>query len=171
MFQDEARFGRMSQPRSCWAPYPSRPMVSLALVREFRYVYCSVSPWDGRIFYNITEKMNTENMNFHLAQISKRYHRSFLVIVVDGASSHVGSKLIVPDNIGLIKLPPYSPELNPTEQIWRILRAQYFANKCFKTLEDAMLQVENGLSYYSSNKAIISRLTNWPWISDILNAN
>jgi len=45
MFQDEARLGRMSDPRSCWAPAPLRPMVNLALVREFKYEYATVSPW------------------------------------------------------------------------------------------------------------------------------
>jgi len=43
MFQDEARFGRMSDPRSCWAPAPHRPVVNLALIREFRYEYAAVS--------------------------------------------------------------------------------------------------------------------------------
>lgn len=41
MFQDEARFGRMSDPRSCWAPAPHRPVVGLALIREFRYEYAA----------------------------------------------------------------------------------------------------------------------------------
>ncbi len=60
MFQDEARFGRMSDPRSCWAPTPYRPVVNLALIREFRYEYASVSPWDGCLDFMTTEKMNTE---------------------------------------------------------------------------------------------------------------
>ena len=47
MFQDEARFGRMSGPRSCWAPAPHRPVVNLVLVQEFHYEYAAVSPWDG----------------------------------------------------------------------------------------------------------------------------
>jgi len=49
MFQDEARFGRMSDPRACWAPAPFRPLINLALVREFRYEYAAVSPWDGHL--------------------------------------------------------------------------------------------------------------------------
>ena len=71
MFQDEARFGRMSDPRSCWAPAPQRPMVNLALVREFRYEYAAVSPWDGALDYMTSEKMNTDNMSLFLNQVSK----------------------------------------------------------------------------------------------------
>lgn len=73
MFQDEARFGRMSDPRACWAPAPIRPMVKMALVREFRYEYAAVSPWDGDLDYMTSEKMNTENMSRFLNQVNKRH--------------------------------------------------------------------------------------------------
>jgi hypothetical protein len=44
LFQDEARFGQLSNPRACWAPAPNRPTVNLALLREFRYEYAAISP-------------------------------------------------------------------------------------------------------------------------------
>ncbi|MCB2147658.1 MAG: hypothetical protein KQI81_14370 [Deltaproteobacteria bacterium] len=69
MFQNEARFGRMSDPMACRAPSPHRPVVNLALVREFRYEYAAISPWDGCLDYMTTEKMNTENMSQFLYQI------------------------------------------------------------------------------------------------------
>src|SRR3989304_1713185 len=77
MFQDEARFGRMSDPRACWAPAPNRPMVGLALVREFRYEYAAVSPWNGDLDYMTSEKMNTENMNRFLKQVSETTRAGF----------------------------------------------------------------------------------------------
>ncbi len=80
MFQDEARFGRMSDPRSCWAPSPYRPVVNLALVREFRYEYAAVSPWDGDIDFMTTEKMNTENMSLFLEQVSMAHSEEFIVM-------------------------------------------------------------------------------------------
>ncbi len=49
MFQDEARFGRISDSRRCWTPYPIRPMVEAAVVREFIYAYAAVSPRDGEM--------------------------------------------------------------------------------------------------------------------------
>ena len=51
MIQDEARFGRMSDPRACWAPAPNRPTVNRAIIREFRYEYAAISPWDGDLDY------------------------------------------------------------------------------------------------------------------------
>jgi hypothetical protein len=61
MFEYEARFGRMSDTRSCWAPAPHRPVVNLTLTREFRYEYASINPWDGGLDFMTTEKINTEN--------------------------------------------------------------------------------------------------------------
>jgi transposase len=78
--------------------------------------------------------------------------------------------LFAPENIALIQLLPYSPELNPAEQIWRLLRSRYFAIKVFDSLDNAIDQAKLGLSEISAEKGAVSRLTNWPWISDILNA-
>jgi transposase len=170
MFQDEARFGRMSDPRSCWAPAPHRPVVNLALVREFRYEYAAVSPWDGCLDFMTAEKMNTDHMSRFLLQVSDAHGEEFIVMVVDGASSHRCKELKVPDNIALLRLPPYSPELNPAEQIWNKLRRDYFSNRVFDSLEAATKQAERGLSEMATNKSATRQLTNWPWISAILKA-
>lgn len=168
MFQDEARFGRMSDPRSCWAPAPYRPVVNLALVREFRYEYAAVSPWDGSLDFMTAEKMNTENMSRFLDQVSKAHMNQFIVMVVDGASSHRSKDLEIPKNVSFIRLPPYSPDLNPAEQIWNILGRDYFANRFFDAPDAATTQAEFGLSEMAANKSALRQLTNWLWISAIL---
>ena len=168
MFQDEARFGRRSDPRACWAPAPQRPVVNLALVREFRYEYAAVSPWDGCLDYMTAEKMNTENMSLFLAQVSEAHRDEFIIMVLDGASSHKSKELKLPQNVSLVPLPPYSPELNPAEQIWNTLRRDYFANPVFDSLDAATAQAEKGLSEMAAKKEAMRRLTNWPWISAIL---
>ena len=168
MFEDEARFGRMSDPRSCWAPAPHRPVVNLALIREFRYEYAVVSPWDGSLDFMTAEKMNTENMSRFLAQVSEAHQEEFIVMVLDGASSHKSKDLKIPKNVALVLLPPYSPELNPAEQIWNTLRRDYFANRVFDSLDAATVQAENGLTVMAANKSAMRQLTNWPWISAIL---
>ncbi len=171
MFQDEARFGRMSNPRTCWAPAPKRPLVSRALIREFKYEYAVVSPRDGDLDYMTSEKMNTQNMSRFLKQVSQSHEKDFMVMVLDGAPSHKGKELEVPGNIALVFLPSYSPELNPAEQIWNVLRRDYFANKVFDSLNAATLQAEKGLANMGTNREALKSLTNWPWISAILIAN
>jgi len=168
MFEDEARFGRMSDPRSCWAPAPHRPVVNLALIREFRYEYAAVSPWDGGLDFMTAEKMNTENMSRFLAQVSEAHQEEFIVMVLDGASSHKSKDLKIPKNVALVLLPPYSPELNPAEQIWNTLRRDYFANRVFDSLDAATVQAEHGLTVMAANKSAMRQLTNWHWISAIL---
>ena len=170
MFEDEARFGRMSDPRSCWAPSPIRPIVNLALIREFRYEYATVRPWDGSIDYMTSEKMNTEGMSRFLNQASEAHPTEFNVMVVDGASSHKSKELEIPKNISLVFLPPYSPELNPAEQIWNVLRRDYFANRVFDSLDAATEQAEEGLVAMAKNRESTKNLTNWPWISAVLKA-
>jgi len=91
-------------------------------------------------------------------------------MVVDGASSHRSKDLVIPENVALIRLPPYSPELNPAEQIWNILRRNYFANRVFESLDSTTAQAEFGLTEMAANKPAIRSLTNWPWISAILKA-
>ena len=168
MFADEARFGRMSDPRACWAPAPHRPVVNLALIREFRYEYAAVSPWDGCLDYMTVEKMNTDSMTRFLAQLSAAHSEAFVVMVLDGASSHKSKELKIPDNVSLIPLPPYSPELNPAEQIWNTLRRDYFANRVFDSLDAATSQAEHGLAQMAADNPAVRRLTNWPWISAIM---
>jgi len=170
MFEDEARFGRMSDPRSCWAPAPYRPVVNLALIREFRYEYAAVSPWDGCLDYMTSAKMNTESMSCFLKQIGEAHPEEFNVMVLDGASSHKSKELEIPRNVSLVFLPPYSPELNPTEQIWNVLRRNHFANRVFDSLDAATEQAERGLAALAQNEHVIRSLTNWPWIGAILKA-
>ena len=56
--------------------------------------------------------------------------------VLDGAGWHISKSLIVPDNITLMPLPPYSPELNPVENLWQYLRQNHLANRVFDSYDD-----------------------------------
>lgn len=172
MFQDEARFGRMVRIRRCWAPAPSRPTVCNGYERQFVYVYGAVSPVQGQHDWMIADKMNTANMSKFLSQVSKRYRREFIVMVVDGASSHVCKDLVVPANIRLLRLPPYAPELNPQEHVWDELREKEFPNRVFDDMASVVAQLEAGLPKLSQNRQGLRSLTAWPWIISLnLNAH
>jgi hypothetical protein len=172
MFQDEARFGRMVRIRRCWAPKPARPMVCNGYEREFVYVYGAVSPIEGQLDWMLTRQMNTTNMSSFLAQVGAKHRRDFIVMVVDGASSHVCKDLVVPQNIRLLRLPPYAPELNPQEHVWDELREKEFPNRVFSDLPSVLDQLEAGLPRLASNHKVLRSLTAWPWIISLnLNAN
>jgi len=117
MFQDEARFGRISDPRKCWAPVPLRPIVRLALVRQFVSAYAAASPKDSVIDWMLDGNMDTQSMGAFLRLVSERHPEEFVVMVIDSAPSHRAEHLQVPKNMALVRLPPYSPELNPVEHL------------------------------------------------------
>ncbi len=172
MFQDEARFGRMVRIRRCWAPTPLRPVVENGYEREFVYVYGAVSPIEGELDWMICPKMNTERMSEYLAQIHHAHPGEFIVMVVDGASSHVSKDLVIPENIRLLRLPPYAPELNPQEHIWDELREKEFPNRVFADLASVTKQLQAGLPRLASDNERLRGITAWPWIVSLnLNAN
>lgn len=94
---------------------------------------------------------NGETMNLHLAEISRNVTPGrHAVVVLDRAGWHqTGGKLKVPDNISLLKLPAYSPELNPVENIWQYLRQNKLSNRVFKSYDaivDACCDAWNALA-------------------------
>ena len=167
MFQDEARFGRMVRIRRAWAPMPTRPMVCNDYEREFVYVYGAVSPLQGQFDWMITRQMNTANMSAFLAQVSAKHRRDFIVMVVDGASSHVCKDLIVPSNVRLLRLPPYAPELDPQEHVWDELREKEFPNRVYADMASVRAQLETGLPRLAGNRKALRSLTDWPWIDSL----
>jgi transposase len=135
MFQDEARFGRITDPRRCWAPKGVRPIISSQLVREYTYHYGAVSPQDGKSDFLILPSMNLANMEIFLQELRWRYPNEYICIFFDGAPGHSLEGLKVPENMAIEKLPAYSPETNPTENIWDDMREKFFRNLLFHSME------------------------------------
>lgn len=93
---------------------------------------------------------NGHAMNEHLAEISRQVdHGAHAVVILDGAGWHQpGARLRVPDNISLLPLPPYSPELNPVENVWQFLRQNHLSNRVYDTYDaivDACCDAWNAL--------------------------
>ena len=80
-------------------------------------------------------------MTIHLAEIAKQVAvDSHAVLVCDGAGWHqTGQRLIMPDNVSLLRLPPYAPELNPIENVWQYLRANQLSTRVWESY-DAIVQ-------------------------------
>ncbi len=75
-------------------------------------------------------EVNLEAMEAHLAEISRRVTAgAHAVLGLDGAAWHTSPRLRVPDNISLLPLPRYSPELNPVENVWEFLRANFLCHR------------------------------------------
>jgi hypothetical protein len=66
--------------------------------------------------------------------LARRFARQDILLVLDGAPNHRSGELAVPDNIRLLHLPPYSPELNPKENLWDEIRKKIFKNYALKSM-------------------------------------
>lgn len=164
MFQDEARFGRISDCRYCWAKFPLRPMVKAMLTHQYVYAYGAVSIADGAFDSLVLPHVNSDCMALFLLEISRRYPNENIVMVLDGAGWHKSQSMTIPDNLRLLPLPPYSPELNPVEHLWDELREKYFHNQVFDSLDALEKQLVIGLRDLESSPQRIKSLCAWEWI-------
>ena len=159
MYQDEAGFGRISKMSSCWAPQGIRPSIPSHYMREYRYCYGAVDAQTGDSFFLIAGGCNTEWTNEFLRQVSQAYPDDYILLVMDNAIWHKSSTLEIPSNIELAFIPPYTPEMNPIEQVWKEIRKRGFKKKAFQTLEaviDKLQEVIQGLEK-SVLKSTVSR--------------
>ena len=164
MFQDEARFGRISDPRRCWSPSGYRPTIGTQMIREYIYVFGAVSPLDGCHDSLVLPRANTEAMSIFLAEVSHRHQSEHIVMFMDQAGWHTSKALRIPKNIELAFLPPYSPELNPQEQIWDELREKFFVNKTFKSLDAVTDSAAKALQILEESPDKIKSISHRHWI-------
>jgi transposase len=164
MFQDEARFGRISDVRRCWAPYPMRPMCQAMLTHEYTYAYGAVDACTGELDSLILPQVNTHCMQLFLNEVSRRHPDERIIMVMDGAGWHRGGLLKAPENIYLLKLPPYAPELNPMEHVWDELREKFFHNRVFASLDKLEDQLMLGLKTLENNPETVRTIVSWDWI-------
>jgi len=164
MFQDEARFGRINDPRRCWAPEGIRPNVKKQIVREYTYLYGVFSPQDGKADFLILPAMDANCMNIFLKEIAARYPGEFLCIFWDGAPCHSEGKLEIPGNIILETLPPYSPDLNPSENMWDEIRETFFHNITFDSMKAVESKLIEASNFYENSPKVVQSIVGWNWI-------
>lgn len=138
MFEDEAGFGRINKPKNCWCAKGIRPITACHHIREYRYAFGAVEPLTGENFFLVMPYCNTYCTNVFLRELAEAYPQDTILLVCDGASWHKSKGLRVPENICLLSIPPYTPEMNPIEQIWKHLRSMGFRNEVFHSLEDVV---------------------------------
>jgi putative transposase len=135
MFFDEAAFGRISEPSYCWCPLGVRPIVPCQRIREYVHVYGAFDPIYGDNCCLITPTCNTDWTNEYLRQLSLEFKNDIIVLCGDGASWHTSDKIVIPENILMIQIPPATPEMNPSEQMWKEIRKSGFKNTAFCSIK------------------------------------
>ncbi len=120
-----------------WARRGTRPRQPADQRYESAYLFGAICPAKGTGAALALPHADTEAMQLHLYEISRSVARgAHAVLLLDRAGWHTTGHLAVPNNISLIFLPARTPELNPVENVWQYLRANWLANRVFDTYEE-----------------------------------
>ena len=101
MFQDEARFGLISDVRRCWCPAPERPICPSMVSQENTYAYGAVNLPSGQFESLILPRCDTDCMQIFLDEVSSRHSNEKILMITDRAGWHKSKSLNVPENIRL----------------------------------------------------------------------
>lgn len=134
-FQDESRVGQQGSISRVWHYKGKRPRLIRQQQFEYAYIYGAICPATGASSGLVLPVANGCGMRLHIEEISKQVPSGrHAVLVVDGAGWHQGHMSV--ENVSLLKLPPYSPELNPVEQVWQWIKQNHLSNRCYKDYND-----------------------------------
>ena len=169
-FQDEARIGQKGTLTRIWAARGSRPSAPRDQRYSWAYLFGAVCPKRAVANALVLPCANAKAMNEHLKHISRAVAQgAHAVLVMDGAGYHEKADLAVPANISLLTLPPYSPELNPVENIWQYLRQNFLANRLYDDYDaivDACCSAWNALLKIPDQ---LVSITERPWANYVTN--
>jgi len=163
--QDEARVGQQGSLCRIWARRGTRPRK--VKQRQFisTYIYAAACHKTGASCALILPYANSGIMNIFLVELSQKVPDGrHIALIVDNAGWHIAKALSIPDNITLIPLPPYAPELNAMEQIWEWLRNHYLSNQCYENYDQIVEQACKAWNAISDDKATIKSIMHRDWI-------
>jgi transposase len=116
-------------------------------------LFGAFSPINGDRFLLELPFCSAETFQIYLNEFSKQNPQEFKIIVLDNGAFHKAKSLIIPDNIALIFLPPYSPELNPAERMWQIMKGK-FTGKVFASLDSISVFIKEQVRELTQNTVI-----------------
>jgi transposase len=162
-FQDEARFGQKGRPCWRWWLRGQRPTGPVDQRYTFAYAFAAVEPLTGRDFCLMLPAVSTAAMAEFLRRFSATLPADeHALMVLDGAGWHTSHDLPIPANLTLLRLPPYSPELNPLERIWLYLRERHLSLRVlegYEAIVDAICR-----AWIKLDPKRIASLCYYPWI-------
>jgi transposase len=160
--EDEARLGLKPILRRVWAPRGERPRSLHHPRYEWLWVFAAVHPRTGRVFWLVLPHLAAEMMQLFLDAFAREHATpgKRVVLVVDGASAHRAKSLRVPERVTLVSLPAYTPELNPTERLWPLVK-EGVANRTHESLASLEEAVCGRCQRITTEQ--VSALTNYHW--------
>lgn len=135
---------------------------------ESTYLFAAARAGSDDAFALVLPEATTETMNLFLAHFADQLApRAHAVLVLDQAGWHVARRLAVPANVTLLRLPPYSPELNPVERIWLFLRERFLSHRLHPTYDDVVDAACRAWNALRGEPGRLTSLTSYPWITSV----
>jgi transposase len=120
------------------------------------------------LFTLVMPYANTDCMNVFLEELSTTYPDDYILLLLDNAAWHRSCTMVVPTNIRLFPLLPYTPELNPIEMIWDEVREKGFRNEVFGSLEAVIDRLCVTVKELAEDTLRVSSITRRKWLNDAL---
>jgi transposase len=133
-FQDESRFGLITKQKRVITAKGIKPIGKYKHSYLYKWLWGSFSPITGESFCMTTNGVCKDLFIKYLENFSKHKPGELKIIVIDNAAFHSTKDIVLPENIVLMPIPPYCPELNPAEKVWQWMKDK-IAMKIFDTLE------------------------------------
>lgn len=155
---DESRFGMLSVQRRCLTARGTKPLTPYQHHFGNFYLFGAYSPGSGDHFTLELPYCNSDCFQAWMDEFSLHLPEEFKVVIVDNGAFHKAARLRIPPNIYLLFLPPYSPELNPAELIWRWVKDR-IANTVYQTLDRLAEDVAAIIKALNNNT--VKSITGW----------
>ena len=165
--QDETRYGLLPVINRRITLRGIKPIAEIDCRYESVYLYGAIEPLTGERFFLEFSHITSECFQCFIEKFSEAFADSLNVLVLDNGRFHQAKSLEIPENIVLLFLPPYSPELNPIERLWQDMKAKLFT-QTYKTLETLQAKVTEILGNYSDTE--IAKLTGFSHFINAANA-
>ena len=165
--QDETRYGLLPVSRRRITRRGIKPVAEINLCYESVYLYGAVEPLTGERFFLEFSHLTSDCFQCFLEKFSEVFSESLNLLVLDNGRFHQAKSLKIPENVVLLFLPPYSPELNPIERLWQDIKAKLFT-QTYQTLETMQAKVTEILQDYSDEA--ITKLTQFSHFINAANA-
>ena len=160
---DEARLGQQGTITNVWARTGSRPRAVRQTRYEWVYLYAAVEPATGALAALVAPNVDTGTMNAFLRILdAERKAGEHFVLIMDRAGRHKSRDLKLPEGVTVLLLPPYSPELNPVENLWHYLRSHYLSNRSYEDY-DALLAA-GGEAYRKLTPDVLKSVCRCPYL-------
>ena len=167
-FEDEARVGNKGRVCHRWWTKGERATAICDQRYDWAYIFSAVRPATGEDFTLVLPAVSARAMDLFLGKFAQTLPEdAHAAIALDGAGWHGTAALHVPDNITLVPLPPYSPELNPVERVWLYLRERHLSHRLLDDYDAILEACCQAWEHLTKTKTLIQSLTSYPWIMEV----